>query len=90
MSDLRKKLDELADEFSLPSITEWKQGKFIYQPQYSKMGERWKYDQKEHEESLIRPGGGTNNALFQVKGNSSPEVITEYLEALGKLLSEES
>lgn len=88
MSDLLKQLDDLASEFSLPSITEWQQGKFIDGPQYSHMGEKWKAEQEAREETLIRPGGGTNNALFQVRLSAAAPEIAEYLEELGRILKE--
>lgn len=61
MSEFEKKLEALADNFNLPSITEWRQGRFIDSPKYSRMGGDWKDEQQKSESTLIRPYGGTNN-----------------------------
>lgn len=83
---LRERLEALADNYNLPSITDWRQGKFIDSPKYDKMGLTWKHQQAEREETLIRPHGFTNNAIFQVHGTDRDKDIAEYLEALGRLL----
>lgn len=88
MGKLQEELQQLADSLNIPNIITWKQGEFINSPKYDHMGEQWKFEQEEREQTLIRPGGGTNNALFQVSGYPDPSVITEYLEAVGKLLAE--
>ena len=89
---LQDKLDALADNFNVPSITDWKQGRFIDSQKYSRMGGEWKDEQIAREKTLIRPFGGTHNALFQVTNSEINDNanITAYLEALGDLLSEES
>lgn len=88
MSKLHEKLEALAREYDLPSITTWRQGEFIDSPRYSHMDEEWKEESRAYERSLIRPHGGTNNALFRVLGTESPANIVAYLQALGKLLDE--
>lgn len=90
IADDRKKMldeiDDIAEGLSIPSITTWRQGRFIDSPKYYKMGDKWRHEQEEREKTLIRPYGGTNNALFQVSGYVDNEVIAEYLEAVGKVL----
>lgn len=87
--DIREKLHELAKKYDLPSITTWKQGHFIDSKQYRHMRQEWKDQQEVTEQTLIRPHGGTNNALFQVgaRGFNGPD-ITAYLEEVGDLLSQ--
>lgn len=89
MSELERKLEAIADNFNLPSITEWRQGKFIDSPEYSRMSDEWKENQQTTESTLIRPYGGTNNALFKVYNSGQDSNIAEYLEAVGKVLREE-
>lgn len=84
MSD---ELQKLADKYGLPSITTWKQGVFIDSPRYSHMDEEWKEEARAHEHCVVRPGGGTNNALFQVLGGPDPASIVAYLQELGELLA---
>lgn len=85
--ELNDKLEALADNFNIPSITIWKQGKFIDHPKYSHMDEHWVEEQKLRERTLIRPGGMTHNALFQVSSSGEDANIAEYLEAVGRLLA---
>jgi hypothetical protein len=79
----RKKLDQLAKKYDLPSITTWKQGKFIDFPQYRNSPEHWKEEKRREEQTFIRPGGGTNNALFKIDGAFDNANIAKYLEELG-------
>lgn len=88
---LQLKLESLANKYSLPSIIIWKQGRFIDQPKYTNMSDEWKNEQQLREQTLIRPHGGNNNALFQVcnsNANGEP-FIAAYLDELGELLKEE-
>jgi len=82
------KIQTLANEYDLPSITTWKQGHFIDNPRYNKMGVDWKERQTEREKTLIRPYGGTNNGLFQVSGTDRATDITAYLEKVGEVLAQ--
>jgi len=89
MSELEEKLEALADNYNIPSITTWKQGHFIDSPKYSHMDEEWKEESQSYEETLIRPYGETHNAIFKVAASPRNAEIAEYLEALGKLLKEQ-
>lgn len=84
--NLKQALNDLAETYDVPSITTWKMGRFVDSKSYDRMGMEWKAEQMIREASLIRPGGGTNNAIFRVEGNEEPSTITMYLEALGELL----
>lgn len=86
MSKLTKDLDALAEKYEVPSITTWEQGYFLDLPQYSSMSESWKKEQKIKENTLIRPGGGTNNGLFQVSGAENNSKIAAYLQEVSELL----
>jgi hypothetical protein len=84
--EIKNMLADLTNKYCLPPITEWKQGKFIDSPKYDRMGEDWKNEQIIREKHLIRPNGGTNNALFSVDCYF-PDKITAYLEDLGDHLA---
>lgn len=84
---LLAELTKLAVKFGIPSITTWQQGYFIDSPDYALMGEDWKKEQRSRENTLIRPGGGMNNALFQVTGAENDAKIAAYLQLLGELLT---
>lgn len=86
MSKLKQELETLAEKYSLPSITTWQQGYFIDQPKYSSMSEGWKKEQRSRENTIIRPGGGTNNPLFQVRGAENDAKIAAYLQEVAELL----
>jgi hypothetical protein len=88
-SKLSVKLDKLAEEYNLPSITTWMQGRFIDNPRYDNIGSVAKSVHEQREKTLIRPGGGTNNALFRVTMTDYEEIIPKYLEEVGKILKEE-
>lgn len=86
MNKLRSELDELADKHNIPSITTWYQGYFKYQRQYRNQPKSWIDEQDRREKTIIRPHGGTNNALFKITGSQDDANIANYLEELGKLL----
>lgn len=88
MEDVQKRLDKLAEEFDLPSITTWKQGEFLDSRQYAHMPDSWKEENRQRERTLIRPHGGTHNALFQVTGSGRDDDIVAYLVAVGELLAD--
>lgn len=85
--ELVEKIQTLANDFDLPNITTWKQGRFIDMPRYNTMGAEWKKEQEQRELTLIRPYGGTNNALFQVSGTGRATDIAAYLEEIGFTLA---
>jgi ribosomal protein L18 len=60
-----------ADEMD-NSIKTWRQGAFIDQRQYSKLGEDWKREREREERLLVRPSE-TGNAICQA---SSPDQAT--------------
>lgn len=83
---LKNELEKLAGTYDLPSITVWKQGRFIDSPRYAHDSQEWKDNANRYEKTLIRPYGGTNNALFRVDQSEYPSDITEYLQQVGELL----
>lgn len=87
MSELDKALKILSQEWGLPDIRTWRQGRFIDHPRYNHMGKDWKREQEFREATLVRPNGGTNNALFQVSGAEDNTKIVEYLEEIATLLT---
>lgn len=90
MSKLEEKLEALADNYHIPSITEWRQGHFIDQPKYSHWSDEAKTDAEREERTRIRPHGFMNNAIFTISGTDSSRAseIVEYLEEVGRLLKE--
>lgn len=91
MSELEDRLEALADNYNLPSITEWRQGHFVDKPQYRSWSEEQRKEAESRERTLVRPYWNPNNlsnALFQVSGTDRDADVVEYLEALGALLKE--
>jgi hypothetical protein len=86
--ELASRIDGLADKYGLPSITTWKQGHFLDSPRYSHESDAWKAEQEARERTLIRPGGGTNNGLFQVSHSEDDALIVKYLENIGSYLAQ--
>lgn len=84
--DIQKEFQKLADEWGLPEISTWQQGRFIDQPKYNRMGADWKQEQSDRERTLIRPGGGTNNALFQVSGAEDNAMIAAYISEVASIV----
>lgn len=87
---LKDKLDSLSEEFNIPSITTWSQGKFIDSPRYKYMSTIAKSTHDHIEKTSIRPGGGTNNALFRVTNTNLDEIIPKYLEKVAAVLDKET
>jgi hypothetical protein len=85
-AELKSELEKLAGKFNVPSITVWQQGRFIDSPRYQHHPQEWKDSADRHERMLIRPYGGTNNALFMVRNNEDEANIAEYIAAVGALL----
>lgn len=85
--ELKDDLKRLSDEWGLPDFRTWRRGRFIDQPQYNRMGADWKREQELREVTLIRPHGGTNNALFQISGAEDNAKIVAYISEVASLLN---
>ena len=86
-SQTKETLQSIAERYGLPSITTWQQGYFMNQDKYKHMGEDWRKEQIHREQTLIRPYGGTNNALFQITGSEYDQKITAYLQTIAEYLA---
>lgn len=82
----RDELQKLEKKYNIPGIESWKQGRFIDQQRYNCMSTEWKKEQRKYEKSLIRPYGGTNNALFKVSNGNHDQDVAAYLEEVGRLI----
>lgn len=85
-AQLKSELEKLAGIHNVPSITVWQQGRFIDSPRYDGHSQEWKDHADKYERMLIRPYGGTNNALFKVDRSDNDANIAEYIAAVGALL----